>query len=109
MQPRNVHLTFRHRKNRPESQIFLRSSTPIPVVLHLNRDARAEGLKIYQLLFGDRKYPPEVYFSPELDTLYFGPVNRFGIVEDDPRKQKWLSHELSEGSTSKKFFLLSLI
>lgn len=82
--PRSVHLTFRkHNTN------FLKSSTPIPVLLHLNRDARSEALKTYQLYFGTSKNPSKVYFNPKIDTLYFGLVERFAIFENGQSIQKW--------------------
>jgi hypothetical protein len=44
-------------------------------------------LRFYKLSFGTSGYKPIVYFNPELDTLYFGPAERFGIVESDPNAQ----------------------
>jgi 2EXR family len=82
--PRNVHLTFRK-----HNSMLLKSSSPIPVLLHLNRDARTEALKTYRLSFGTDKYDAKVYFCPEIDTLYFGPVERFAIWENDQSIQKW--------------------
>jgi hypothetical protein len=44
-------------------------------------------LKIYQLHFGSVSgHRAKVYFNSGLDTLYFGPVDRFAIFEDG---QKW--------------------
>jgi hypothetical protein len=86
-EPRSEHLTFQSKE-----LSFLKSSAPIPTILHLSRDARCEGLRFYQLLFGSSLYTALVYFNPEIDTLYFGPVERFRIVEDDPSVQSWWWH-----------------
>lgn len=51
----------------------LGSSTPLPALLHLNRDTRYEALKKYKLHFGTPFYAPNVFFNPEIDTLFFGP------------------------------------
>lgn len=83
LEPRVVHLTFRIRNKH-----FLKSSAPIPAILHLSRGARAEALRHYKRLFGTRHYPDLVYFNPEIDTLYFGQVKCFG--EHDPYVlQRW--------------------
>lgn len=75
--PRSVYLTFRK-----HNTSFLKSSTPIPVLLHLNQDTRSEALKTYQLYFGTSKNPFKAYVNLNIDTLYFGLVERFAIFEN---------------------------
>jgi hypothetical protein len=45
---------------------------PAPTVLHTCRESREVGLSNYHLSFGTDKCPPETYFNPTNDTIYFG-------------------------------------
>jgi hypothetical protein len=50
-----------------------RSSAPLPVTLHVNRESRAETLRAgYRPMFGVAGRPGRVYFHPTQDVLYFG-------------------------------------
>jgi len=41
-----------------------------PVSLHINKVARKEALRFYQLLFGSKQCRAPIYFYPKLDTLH---------------------------------------
>jgi hypothetical protein len=54
------------------------SSAPIPVNLHINREARANALQYYQLSFNLHHCAPKIWFDFNNDVLYF------------PSKEGWL-------------------
>lgn len=43
----------------------------VPTILHVNREARSEALRYYQLSFGGCGTPATIYFDPLFDTVYF--------------------------------------
>lgn len=43
----------------------------VPTILHVNREARSEALRYYQLSFGGCGAPATIYFDPRFDTVYF--------------------------------------
>lgn len=47
------------------------SPTPPPVLLHVNREARYETLRVYPFLFATPAAPSLLPFNPAIDTLYF--------------------------------------
>ncbi|RYP05191.1 hypothetical protein DL764_003971 [Monosporascus ibericus] len=49
-----------------------RSTTKIPVLLHVNAEARHEALKRYRLSLGAGKAQPRIYVDFSRDTLFFG-------------------------------------
>jgi hypothetical protein len=49
-----------------------RSSDPVPVVLHICHDARAEALKSLGRAFGTHFHEPQVYVNFDIDTILFG-------------------------------------
>jgi len=67
--PRVVEILFNRRTG------VCRSTTPIPVLLHLNQEARYFALKHYQLAFGNDNCEPLIYFDFKIDTLYIGAGN----------------------------------
>ncbi|KAE8451587.1 hypothetical protein EG329_003660 [Mollisiaceae sp. DMI_Dod_QoI] len=91
--PRHVHMTFRR-----ALPTRLGSSTPIPALLHLNKNARYEAQKKYKLHFGSYLYEPNVYFNPDIDTLYFGPDDKelLCMAPDPGLEQRWVCHNESD-------------
>ncbi|KAK2067616.1 hypothetical protein P8C59_001339 [Phyllachora maydis] len=63
-QGRVVEIHYSERSDR-----CLSASSP-PTILHVNRESRDEGLRLYVLAFGTRSAPDAHYFSPALDVLY---------------------------------------
>jgi hypothetical protein len=49
------------------------SRSPIPSNLHACAESRAHALSRYSLTFSFAHRPPQVFFRPENDILYFGP------------------------------------
>jgi len=49
------------------------SHDPVPLVLHICHESRAEGLKSYQPSFGSYFHQPKIYFDFSKDTLSFTP------------------------------------
>jgi hypothetical protein len=46
------------------------TTTSPPAVLHTCHQSREEALRFYKKLFGTKTHPAEIFFHPELDTLY---------------------------------------
>ena len=49
-----------------------RSPDPVPIILHICRESRAEALKLYRLAFGSYLRSGTIYFDFSKDTLRFG-------------------------------------
>jgi len=47
------------------------SSAKLPPLLHTSQGARGVALKKCKPSFPNRDEPPQIYFNPEIDTLYF--------------------------------------
>jgi hypothetical protein len=65
--------------------ITFASSTPVPAILHVGREARQAGLKHYTLSFGsysDKFYKgePTIYVNMKKDTVYF-PVSDISTLQ----------------------------
>ena len=54
----------------PNPPVFY-SPTPIPFVLHINRESRGIALENYALSFPQESRPAQIYYSPSVDILYF--------------------------------------
>lgn len=59
------------------------SPTPIPVLLHINKQTREFALENYSLVFGTSTRESRIYFDFEVDTLYLGAGN---ITLSDARR-----------------------
>ncbi|KAH7336171.1 hypothetical protein BKA65DRAFT_552835 [Rhexocercosporidium sp. MPI-PUGE-AT-0058] len=64
VEPRIVHIEW----SRPRRQCL---SPDVPALLHVSREARAEGLKIYNPAFNTSDSLTPVYINFELDTIFF--------------------------------------
>ncbi|KAK3352283.1 hypothetical protein B0T25DRAFT_419797, partial [Lasiosphaeria hispida] len=51
------------------------TTTKPPVTLHVCRESRYEGLRLYTRAFGTKTHEPFIYFAPDADILY---VPRWG-------------------------------
>jgi 2EXR family len=64
----------------PESDCCV-CSTPVPSLLHVNRESRYEALRVYKLVFGTSTKEPQTYFAPNLDTVYLPRYRDMGYDE----------------------------
>lgn len=77
--PRDVTIKYTTAFRKIEEQISPAStgwisSTPVPVILQICRESRAEALKSYQLSFGTVYNEPRIYFNFAIDSLSFGAI-----------------------------------
>ena len=71
--PRVVCVAYNPRTARVES------STPIPALLHVNRESRYEALRRYKKLFASKENPDcYTLYRPHFDTLYFPRCREMG-------------------------------
>ncbi|KAH8681457.1 hypothetical protein BX600DRAFT_429392 [Xylariales sp. PMI_506] len=61
---RVVEVYYNSKKDRCEA------STPPPAILHVCRESRREALRLYKELFCTKTHSSNIYFNPEVDTLY---------------------------------------
>jgi len=57
------------------------SSTPLPVLLHVNRETRYETQRSHPLLFATASAASRIPFNPAVDTLYFPRCREMGYDE----------------------------
>jgi hypothetical protein len=57
------------------------SSTPLPVLLYVNRETRYETQRSHPLLFATATAASRIPFSPAIDTLYFPRCREMGYDE----------------------------
>jgi hypothetical protein len=57
------------------------SSTPLPALLHVNREARYEMLRCYRPFFSTQWAESYIYFNPQIDTVYMPRYRDMGYDE----------------------------
>lgn len=71
--PRVVKVWYPKPAANQKSPPGLITSAPVPAILHVNRESRAEVLRTHPLLFGFHGRPGVVPFDPRNDVLFFVP------------------------------------
>lgn len=75
LEPRIVSIRYNPTSRKCESP------TPLPALLHVNRESRYETLRLYPLLFATPTAPSHIPFNPMLDTPYFPRRGQMGYDE----------------------------
>lgn len=76
-EPRIVTITYGSQSTKYKGKNISRfdgwkTPDPVPVILHVSRESRAEALKSYKPAFGSHFHPAKIYFDFSKDTLRFG-------------------------------------
>jgi hypothetical protein len=96
-------------------QISIHSSTPTPSILQVNKETRAEGVKLYKELFSHAIGPhhSSVWYRLELDTLFFShekslsarPFHRIrGISPEDMDEVQFLKLDIMSWAEGHRFW-----